>query len=169
MTIPTPSSPGHAGTGPTTGALSSPRTLAAWALLGYAALHLFFAFFQWVLPSDGTTFTTRSLDGSFRSLTVAAMPVLAVLLAVHVTPALRSAKTISAVALVEYLVALLFGIVTLLVGMGRVFDGVEDTRDGFSALEYLVMGLASLTLIAVAAYVVARAFRSVGGSLPIGR
>src|SRR5262245_45824200 len=59
---------------------SSPRLLAGWALVGYAGGYLVFAFFDWVLPGDGT-FTGRSSGAAFTSLTIMAMPVIAVLLA----------------------------------------------------------------------------------------
>jgi hypothetical protein len=148
-------------------ALSSPRALAAWALVGYVALALFFAFFNWILPGQGT-FSSRSAGAGFDNLLVMAMPVLAVLLAAHVSPAISGAKIIAAVALIEYAVALLFGAVTLLIGLGAIFDDVETVNGVFDALAYLVMGGANLALIAIAAYVVMRTFTSLGGRLPVG-
>jgi len=97
------------------------------------------------------------------------MPLLAVLLAVHLAPVLRESKLITTVALIEYAVALFFGVVTYLVGLGAVFDGVDDGNDVLYALNYLVIGLANLGLIAVAAYIVLRAFTGQGGRLPMMR
>jgi hypothetical protein len=153
-------------TNPLSRTLGAPRTLAAWALLGYTALFLFFTFFAWLLP--GGSFSGRSAGADFRSLVVMAMPVLAVLLAVYVTPQLAGAKVITLIALVEYAVSLFFGFVTLLIGLGSVFEGVNNPSDAFHAMAYLVLGAASLGLIAIAAYVCLRAFLSVGGRFNIG-
>jgi hypothetical protein len=71
--------------------LSSPRALAAWTLLGYVALFLFFEFFQLVLPGSGS-FSGRAASANFRALLIMAMPVLAVLLAGYVAPALPGAR-----------------------------------------------------------------------------
>jgi hypothetical protein len=145
----------------------SPRALAAWALVGYAALHLFFAFFDWLLPGDGT-FTGRSAIAGFTNLFVMAMPVVAVLLAVHVAPVLSHAKLIAAVALVEYALSLVFGVFALLIGVGAVVDGpINNSNDAFDALAYFVMGAAALALIAVAGWATYQAFVRLGGSLPV--
>lgn len=146
--------------------LGAPRALAAWALLGYTAIFLFLTFFEWLLP--GGSFSARSADADFRALVVMAMPVLAVLLAVYVTPQLTGTKLIALIALVEYAVSLFFGFVTLLIGLGSVFAGVNSPSDAFRAMTYLVLGAASLGLIAIAAYVCLRAFLSVGGRFNIG-
>lgn len=173
MTTPTPSTPAHAGSSEPAASreLASPRLLAAWALLGYVALFLLFRFIQWILPGDDAfrTFSFRSATAGFRQLEVMVMPVIAVLLAVHVAPALRSARLLSAIALIEYAVALFFGTVTLLVGLGRVFDDARDTSDAFNALEYLLLGLGDLALMAVAGYVAFQAFRNMGGRIQFGR
>jgi len=163
MTTPTPS-------GPTSGpsfmrSLSSPRALAAWALVAYAALSLLFSLILWI-AGDGS-FSGRSRDAGFDNLVVGAMPVVAVLLAVHLAPVLPRSKLIVTVALIEYAVALFFGIVTLLVGLGAEIDSVNDGNDWLYALNYLIIGLANLGLIAVAAYVVLRAFVGQGGRLPV--
>jgi len=145
--------------------LSSPRALAAWALVAYAALSLFFSLILWI-AGDGS-FSGRSRDAGFDNLVVGAMPVVAVLLAVHLAPVLPGSKLIATVALIEYGVALFFGVVTLLVGLGAVFDAVNDANDWLYALNYLIIGVTNLGLIAVAAYVVLRAFVSQGGRLPV--
>jgi hypothetical protein len=144
--------------------LSSPRALAAWALLGYAALALFFAFFHWLLP--GGTFSGRSASAGFRSLILIALPVLAVLLAAYVTPELPGARLVALVAMLEYLAILFFGLITLLIGLGVVFDSVHSFSDFFGALDYLIMGLAALILAAIASYISFRAYTNLGGRLP---
>lgn len=149
-------------------ALSSPRTLAAWALVAYAALHLVFSFFDWILPGDGRL-VDRSAGAGFTNLFVMAMPVVAVLIAVYLNPPLPGARLLATVALVEYAVSLVFGVLAWLIGFGSVFGGSLDDslNDAFDGLRYLVMGIADLALIAIAAYVVYRAFTRLGGRLPV--
>lgn len=137
-----------------------PRRLAAWGLVGFVALYLFFQFVQWMLPGYDGTFIGRSLHAGFRNLDVLVMPVLAVLLAAYVTPALTEAKIIATIALVEYGIALFFGLVTLLAGFGGLLDQIRNARSFYDALEYLVMGGASLALITIAGYTALRVIRS---------
>jgi hypothetical protein len=153
---------------PARAAFSSPRTLAAWALVAYAALHLLFSFFDWLLPGDGR-FIDRSAGAGFTNLFVMAMPVVAVLIAVYLAPPLNAAKLLTTVALLEYAVSLVFGVLAWLIGFASVFDGGlnNSLNNAFDALRYLVMGFADLALIAVAAYVVYRAFTQLGGRLPV--
>lgn len=146
--------------------LRSPRTLAAWGLLGFTALYLFFAFFDWVLP--GGSFASRSAGADFTDLPVMAMPILAVLLAIHVEPVLKGARLIAMIALIEYAVAIFFGVITFLIGFGAVFDGYYSSNDGYNAFKYLIMGLATLVLFLIAAYATFRSFLSVGGKLSLG-
>jgi hypothetical protein len=144
-------------------AISSPRSLAAWALVTYAGLDLFFEFFRWILPEG--TFTARSATAGFHNIVIIAIPVLAVLLAGHVAPAVARTKTIALVALIEYAVALFFGFITLLTGLGGVFDAVRTAAEGFGALRYLVMGMTELVLLAIAAIVALRTYSDHGGRL----
>jgi hypothetical protein len=144
--------------------LASPRSLAAWALLGYTALFLFFEFFLWLLP--GGTFAGRSAGAHFRDLVIIGLPVIAVLLATYVTPELPLARIVALVALLEYLAILFFGLITLLIGLGPVFDSVHNFTGFFGALRYLVMGVAELILAAIASYVTFRAYGKLGGRLP---
>jgi hypothetical protein len=144
--------------------LASPRALAAWGLLGYAALALFFAFLQWLL--GGGSFAGRSANSGFRGLVLIALPVLAVLLAVYVTPELPRARLVALVAMLEYLAILFFGLITLLIGLGPVFDSVNSFSDFVGSLDYLVMGLAALILAAIASYISYGAFTKMGGRLP---
>jgi hypothetical protein len=150
-------------------ALGSPRTLAAWALVGYAALHLVFTLIMWFPPGGGGSFSDRSASTyyDFTNLIVMSMPVLAVVLAAYVTPAVSGARLLALIALAEYAVAVLFGFLAFLFGLGA--QGVHNFAQFLGTLRYLVMGFATFVLIAVAAYVVYRAFTTLGGRLPIGR
>jgi hypothetical protein len=145
-------------------ALASPRSLAAWGLLGYAALFLFFTFLIWLF--GGGTFSGRSNTADFRNLVIIALPVAAVLLATYVTPEVPMAKLIALVAMVEYLTILFFGLITLLIGLGVAFDSVNSFGDALVALRYLVLGIADLILAAIAGYVSFRAYTKLGGTLP---
>jgi hypothetical protein len=145
-------------------ALASPRSLAAWGLVGYTALFLFFEFLKWLF--GGGTFSGRSAGAGFLDLIIIAMPVAAVLLAAYVTPELPGARLIALVAMLEYLAILFFGLITLLIGLGAVFDKVNSFSDVIEALRYLVLGLAALILAAIASYVSYRAYTRLGGRLP---
>ncbi|NUS00138.1 MAG: hypothetical protein HOV77_03815 [Hamadaea sp.] len=159
MTTPSiPSSPGSA--------VKALRPLFAWALLGYVALHLFFTFFGWLLPSPDSTISSRSVSAGFVTLYTIVLPLLALLIATQITPILPMSKLMAAIALVEYLVAIFFGFVAFVLGLGRVFDYVGNARSALGALEHLVMGLVDLGIAALAAYAVLRIYLSLGGTLP---
>jgi hypothetical protein len=149
---------------PSPGGLPAPRLLAAWGLLAYAALFLFFEVVKLMLP--GGSFADRAAGADFRSLLIMAMPVLAVLLAVYVSPSLSSARIIAAIAIVEYGVSLFFGLVTLLIGVISVIGGINNAQSAFGALRFVVMAVAELLLIAIAGLVAYRGFTTVGGRIP---
>jgi hypothetical protein len=161
-------------TSPTFG--GSPRVLAVWAMLGYAGLALIFAFMDWVFPSSPVTFASRSYADfdSFVNVFTMALPVLAVLLAVHVEPGLSGARLMATVALAEYALVLLFGVVTLLVGLGVAFsdypgNALYSFGRALDGLGYFLLGVGELILVAVAMLVVYRAYTALGGRLPTGR
>ena len=150
--------------------LGSPRALAAWALIGYAALHLVFTFLVWAAPGRGSVSGgAASAYGQFTDLLIMAMPVVAVVLAAYLTPPVAGAKLITLIALIEYAVALAFGGLTFLIGLGAAFDGIGTAEGAMIALQYLVLGFARLGLLVVTGYVVFRAFTTLGGRLPVGR
>jgi hypothetical protein len=144
--------------------LGNPRALAAWGLLGFAALALFFAFLLWL--AGGGSFAERSAHAGFRDLILIALPVLAVLLAVYVTPELPGARLVALVAMLEYLAILFFGLITLLIGLGFVFDNVGSFAGFLGAMQYLFIGVAALILAAIASYVSYGAYTKTGGRLP---
>jgi len=147
-------------------AVKALRPLFAWALLGYVALHLFFEFFGWLLPSGDSTVSSRSASAGFVGLYTIVLPLLAVLIATQITPILGLSKLMAAIALVEYAVVLFFGAIAFLLGLARTFDYVSSARGAFGALEHLVLGLAELGIAALAAYAVFRVYLSLGGTLP---
>ncbi|NUT36984.1 MAG: hypothetical protein HOV79_28340 [Hamadaea sp.] len=143
------------------------RPLFAWALLGYVALHLVFEFFSWLVPSRHDSFTMRSYYADFVGLYTIALPLLALLIAVQITPVLGASKIMAAIALAEYAFALFFGVVTFLIGLGYAFTFAETSAaTAFGGLRHLVMSVAELALLALAAYASLRVFTSLGGKLP---
>lgn len=151
MTTPTPR-----------GLLAAPRQLAAWALVGYAGLHLFVTFLDWVGPDRFQTFAARSAvaAGNFTSLVELAMPVVAVLIAVWGNDPVANARLVAMIALAEYAVALFFGAITFLIGLGG-FVNVT----GLDVLGYLLLGLGRLALGALGGLVTYQAWTRLGGSL----
>lgn len=157
---------------------SSPRALAIWVMLAYAALLLFFGFLAWIFPSSAISFPARSNGafGEFVSTLTIALPVLAVLLAVHIEPALPESRLVAFIALIEYAFALLFGVITFLVGLGYAFGNLDDPDgalysfgEALAGIGYLAIGLVKIALMAVAALIVYRAYTGLGGRLPINR
>jgi hypothetical protein len=146
-------------------ALSTPRALAAWAIVGYPALFAFFELFELILP--GGSFFDRAAGAEFRSVVINAMPVAAVALAAHVGPLIPAARLLAMIALIEYAVTLLFGLLTLVLGLPAVVGGVNSAQGGLDAMRYVVMGVAELILIGVASYVVLKTYTGLGGKLPV--
>ena len=144
------------------GLLAAPRQLAAWALIGYAGLHLFIAFLDWVAPEQYQTFANRSAmaTGVFTSLVELAMPVVAVLIAAWGDAPVAQARLIATVALVEYAVVLFFGALSFLIGLGG-FVNVN----GLDVLGYLLLGLGRLGLALIAGLVAYQTWTRLGGSL----
>jgi uncharacterized membrane protein len=135
-------------------ALASPRLLAAWALIGYVAVYLFLEFVRLLLPD--VRFSDRAASADFRNLVVFAMPVVAVLLAHYVSPPLSGARLISLAALIEYGAALVFGSLTLLIGLPGVLRDIHRADSALNAIRYVVLGLLSLVLLAIAGFVTLR-------------
>ncbi|ROO51666.1 hypothetical protein EDC02_6551 [Micromonospora sp. Llam0] len=129
------------------------RELAAAVLLGATAVFLFTALLDLLVPyrlGFGPGFARRSADsfGNFVNLATIGFPLLAVLLATHLTPELGRARLMTLVALVEYAVAAVFGgLFGLLVGFVVLVD--DTIRGGFQAL---LTRAAWLAVLGVAGY-----------------
>ncbi len=151
----------------------------------FVAVAEFFTFLGWVVPADsgagefsvGTTLSIRSItsSSSFLSISLMALPIVAVLVVAKIAPALSAARTITTVALIEYGVSVAFGLITLLIGLGNVFDtgspttpfgGFSVMAPGLSGTAYLVLGLLAVALIAAAGYVTFKIFGELGGRVP---
>ncbi|MEU8080524.1 hypothetical protein AB0B31_34330 [Catellatospora citrea] len=142
------------------------RLLFTLALLGYVALHLGFQFLRWILPAENTTLISRSQSAGFLDLFLLALPLVAVLIASHVAPQLAGSKIFALVALIEYAVAIVFGGITFLIGLGGL-GWVDTFPETIDALGHVVLTVARLGLVALAGYAVLRVFLALGGRVTL--
>ncbi|MFY1673069.1 hypothetical protein ACN27G_24410 [Plantactinospora sp. WMMB334] len=134
------------------------RELIALVLVGANALFLFGGLIELFFGGwENSDFGDRSLSlfYAFAGLEQIALPVLAVLLATHLQPVVGHARLITLVALVEYGVSLLLGVITLLAG---IFGLLAETQFRQAFTRTLVFGGMFLMLL-VAAFVVFRVWR----------
>ncbi|MET8230153.1 hypothetical protein ABZS77_05670 [Micromonospora sp. NPDC005298] len=134
------------------------RELGALALLGANAVFLFVGLLRLIAPNDYSDFTDRAGSAFFAFVGIEAvvLPLLAVLLATHISPVLPKAKLITQVALGEYAVSALFGTLTLLVWtVGRLAE-----TEVLDALLGVLTRFAWLVIFAVAAWVVFTLWRT---------
>ncbi|MGC4745857.1 hypothetical protein ACLQ28_09375 [Micromonospora sp. DT201] len=132
------------------------RELAALALLGANAVFLFVGLLRFIAPSGSFTDGAGIAFSTFIGVEAVALPLLAVLLATHISPVVPKAKLITQVALGEYAVSALFGTLTVLIWtVGRLAD-VEV----FDALLGLLSRFAWMVIFAVAAWVVYTIWRA---------
>ncbi|MEV4655450.1 hypothetical protein [Micromonospora sp. NPDC049301] len=128
------------------------RELGALALLGANAVFLFVGLLRLLSPNDYSSFTDRAGNAffAFVGLEAVALPLLAVLLATHVSPVLPKAKLITQVALGEYAVSALLGTLTMLIWtVGRLAEA-----EVLDALLGVLTRFAWLMIFAAAAWVV---------------
>ncbi|GAA1419130.1 hypothetical protein ACFQZ4_39790 [Catellatospora coxensis] len=142
------------------------RLLFTLALLGYVALHLGFQFPHWILPAQNTTLISRSQSAGFLDLFLMAFPLLAVLIATHLSPQLPGSKIFALVALIEYAVAVVLGGVTFLIGLGGL-GWVDTFPETIDALGHVVLAIARLGLVTLAGYAVLRVFLALGGRVTL--
>ncbi|WP_433552794.1 hypothetical protein ACQP08_05000 [Micromonospora zamorensis] len=134
------------------------RELAALALLGANAVFLFVGLLRLITPNDYSSFTDRAGSAFYAFIGVEAvvLPLLAVLLATHVSPVLPKAKLITQVALAEYAVSALFGTLTMLIWtVGRLAEA-----EVLDALLGVLTRFAWMVIFAVAAWVVYSVWRA---------
>lgn len=141
--------------------LSPLRPLFAWALLGYAALEIFFTFVNWFKPTGGS-FTARAQGADFTTIVSIGFPLLAVLIATQLQPVLSMARLITVIALIELAVVLALGSLAFLFGMSHAMLNT----DAFSALTYMVSTVAGLAFAALAGFACLRALGMTAVKLP---
>jgi len=130
------------------------RLPAALALLAVNALWLLIAIEQLLVPSEANTFSDRAYFtfNNFVGVPAIVLPLLAVLLAVAIRPALGTlTRPIVIAALAQYAVSLLFGLIAFL-GSLVYFSGSEELGETRSRrlVENAFDALGSLALLAVA-------------------
>ncbi|MEV4118299.1 hypothetical protein [Micromonospora sp. NPDC049645] len=134
------------------------RELAALALLGANAVFLFVGLLRFIAPNDYSSFTDRAGSAFYAFVGVEAvgLPLLAVLLATHISPVLPKAKLITQAALVEYAVSALFGTLTMLIWtVGRLAEA-----EVLDALLGVLTRFAWMVIFAIAAWVVYTIWRA---------
>ncbi len=157
-----------AGPGKDAVAITAPfREVAALILVGAAAVIIFVAFLNLFFIIDGfaSTFGLRAEEeyGAFVGIPTIAFPLGAVMLATHIKPVVARAKLITLVALIEYGVAALFGVICLFASFihevsGGPFGQSGSIRTGFFNL---LDNLVSLGLLAFAGFLVLRIWQGV--------
>jgi hypothetical protein len=157
-------------TPPSTGGIAV-RPLTAWTLLALAGTIILFGFLDWIFPVGPRDFPDRFGVGAFTELAVLVAPVLALLIATKVGPVLAHAKLIGAVALIEYAVALLLGVLAFLITLAGRFEGLhEDGLYAFGgalqAVGGIIQTLLLLALLALAGLWTFRIYSGIGGTLP---
>lgn len=131
------------------------RPLFAWALLGYAAIEIFFTLVFWILPLGGG-FSSRAHGADFTTLTTIGFPLLAMLISVELKPALSVARLVTVIALVELAAVLVLGTMAFLVSLPF---ALLDTN-GVSMLAHVVFSVAGLGFAALAGYTCLRVFNA---------
>lgn len=152
--------PAPAGKKPVRELVEPLREIAALVLLGANAVFLFIAFLTLSVQFGygAAEFTDRAAGsfGDFINLVTIGFPLIAVLLAVLVTPAVSRAKLIVTVALAEYAVSAFFGLLFgLLVGVVSLAAG--SVLNGFTALLARLAWTAVLGLAAYAVWIIFQA------------
>ncbi|MEU7590020.1 hypothetical protein AB0A95_27450 [Micromonospora sp. NPDC049230] len=132
------------------------RELAALALLGANAVFLFVGLLRLIAPNGSFTERAGGAFGTFVGLEAVGLPLLAVLLATHISPVVPKAKLITQVALGEYAASAVIGTLTMLIStVGRLADArVLD------ALLGVLDQIAWMVIFAVAAWVVYTIWRA---------
>lgn len=134
------------------------RDIAAYVLVAATAVLLFVAIVRLIPGGNGLDFGSRAQDSfySYVNLATILFPLTAVLLSLFVAPQHPKAQLITIIALAEYAVAAVFGVIFgILVGLIKIA--------GFSvrtAFEELLIRAAWLAVFAVAAYAVFQIWRN---------
>jgi hypothetical protein len=137
------------------------RPLFAWALLGYAAIEIFFTFANWIKPTGGS-FTARAHGTDFTTLISIGFPLLAVLIATQIQPVISLARVITLIALGELAAVLLLGGLAFLIGIPHAMF----STNAFSMGAYMIFSLAGLVFAALAAFACLRALGLAKVKLP---
>ncbi|WP_279583232.1 hypothetical protein [Fodinicola feengrottensis] len=123
-------------------------------LLGLNAVVLLIAIEQLIIPAGGASFTYRAAltFEQFVGLVVVTLPLIAAAVATYVGPKLRLAQVVGYVALGEYALAALFGLISFVAGFfnGGGGESGPATADLRATVEGALLHLTELALLAVA-------------------
>jgi hypothetical protein len=133
--------------------LSPLRPLFAWALLGYAAIEIFFTLAGWLDPTSEVGFTSRARGADFTTLISIGFPLLAALIATQIQPVLGFARLVTAVALSELAAVLVLGSLAFLIGLPDALLRIGT----FAMGSYTIHTVAGLAFAALAAFACLRA------------
>jgi hypothetical protein len=79
---------------------------------------------------------------------------------------LSASKFIAGIALIEYAVSAVFGVLTFLIGLAYAFSSINSAGAALGAFRFMVIGAAELAILALAGYATMRVFQSFGGRVP---
>jgi len=142
--------------------LSPLRPLFAWALLGYAAIEIFFTLAGWLNPASEIGFSTRARSADFTTLISIGFPLLAVLIATQIQPVLGLARLVTVVALGELAAVLVLGSLAFLIGLPNAVLRIS----AFSMGSYTIFSVAGLAFAALAGFACLRALGVATPKLP---
>jgi hypothetical protein len=135
------------------------RELIALVLVGANAVLLFVGLIDLLVPySANVGFSSRAGGSFFDFVGIEAivLPLLAVLLATHLKPAVPRAKLVTQAALVEYAVSAVFGVIALLAWLfGSLVDG--EVRAAFTGL---LVRIAYAGIFAAASFLIYKIWRT---------
>jgi hypothetical protein len=143
------------------------RLIAAFILLGAAALLLLANIIQ-LVPTDQTSFTVRAGSGvsGFLGWATVLPPVLAVLLVSHWRPMLAQTKIVALIAMIEYGVMLLLGLIGTIAGAYHNFTNTGAYAGIGDAAGILLGDLALLALGGAGGLVTFLVFRGLAAPKP---
>jgi len=135
------------------------RELIALVLVGANAVLLFVGLIDLLVPYSANVGFSSRAGGSFfdfAGIEAIVLPLLAVLLATHLKPPVPRAKLVTQVALAEYAVSALFGVIALLAWLfGSLVDG--EVRAAFTGL---LVRIAYTGIFAAAAFLIYKIWRT---------
>ncbi|GIF66046.1 hypothetical protein Ais01nite_40810 [Asanoa ishikariensis] len=135
------------------------RELIALVLVGANAVLLFVGLIDLLVPYSANVGFSSRAGGSFfdfAGIEAIVLPLLAVLLATHLKPAVPRAKLVTQVALAEYAVSAVFGVIALLAWLfGSLVDG--EVRAAFTGL---LVRIAYAGIFAAAGFLIYKVWRT---------
>ena len=135
------------------------RELIALVLVGANAVLLFVGLIDLLVPYSANVGFSSRAGGSFfdfAGIEAIVLPLLAVLLATHLKPPVPRAKLVTQVALAEYAVSAVFGVIALLAWLfGSLVDG--EVRAAFTGL---LVRIAYAGIFAAAAFLIYKVWRT---------